>query len=48
MKIPLQKAINLRQAVRLGRDISNADLCNADLKKTNLRGYDFTDKDMTA
>jgi len=39
------KAINLRQAVRLGKDISNADLCNADLQKTNLRGYDFTDKD---
>ncbi len=44
---PLQKEINLRQAVLLGKDISCADLCNADLQKTNLKGYDFSDKDLT-
>ena len=45
---PLQKEINLRQAVLLGKDISNTDLCYADLQKTNLKGYGFTDKDLTS
>ena len=45
---PLQKEINLRQAVRLGKDSSNTDPCYADLQKTNLKGYGFTDKDLTS
>ena len=42
-----KKEINLRQAIRLGKEISDVDLCNADLQKTNLAGYDFTDNNMT-
>ena len=42
----IPREINLRQAILLGKDISNANLCDADLQNTNLIGYDFINKDL--
>ena len=44
----IPREINLRQAILLGKDISNANLCDADLQNTNLIGYDFINKDLTS